>query len=323
MKKLLWLLCVLPIVTKAQKSMLMIAGKTGDFYVVHTAAPKENYYSIGRMYNISPKEIAPYNGLVLEKGLSLNQTIKVPLKEVNFTQATAVAADEAMVPLYHTVSAKESLYQISTTFNKVALANLRAWNGLKDDKITPGKNIVVGFLKVKQANLVFDTKLDNDVAVVEKPNAIEKPVKKPKAEVPDEEVPKPSTPVVVTKPIEKPVEVKAPVQNNAQAISGGDFKGGIFKANYAPNGNEETGLVGVFKSTSGWDDGKYYCLHNNAPQGTIVKITNKATNKVVYAKVLDVMPDLKQNKDYIIRLSNAAAEALGANNSSFECVVNY
>ena len=67
----------------------------------------------------------------------------------------------------------------------------------------------------------------------------------------------------------------------------------------------------LFRSTSGWDDGKFYCLHNSAKQGTIVKVTNTANGKSIYAKVLDMMPDLKQNDKLVIRISNAAADALG------------
>ena len=86
---------------------------------------------------------------------------------------------------------------------------------------------------------------------------------------------------------------------------------------------EETGTAAVFKSTSGWEDGKYYCLHNTAPAGSIVKITNKNTQRSVYAKVLDVIPDLKQNAGILIRLSNAAADELGAGENNFDAILNY
>jgi len=85
----------------------------------------------------------------------------------------------------------------------------------------------------------------------------------------------------------------------------------------------ETGTGGIFKSTSGWEDGKYYCLHNNAPAGTILKITNNATGKSVYAKVLDLITDIKQNNGLIVRLSNAAADALGVVDNKLDCTINY
>ena len=55
-----------------------------------------------------------------------------------------------------------------------------------------------------------------------------------------------------------------------------------------------TGSGGTFKSTSGWQDGKYYCFNNDAPPGAIIKVTDNLTNKSVYAKVLDAIPDIKQ-----------------------------
>ncbi len=58
---------------------LVAEGVSPKLYITHTVQPKENFYSLGRMYNISPKEIAPFNNLQLDKGLNLNEIIKVPL----------------------------------------------------------------------------------------------------------------------------------------------------------------------------------------------------------------------------------------------------
>ena len=82
-------------------------------------------------------------------------------------------------------------------------------------------------------------------------------------------------------------------------------------------------MGGVFKSTSGWTDGKYYCLHNTAKTGSIIKVTNPANGKSVYAKVLDVIPDIKKNSILLIRLSNAAADELGVGEANFNCTLNY
>jgi rare lipoprotein A (peptidoglycan hydrolase) len=57
--------------------------------------------------------------------------------------------------------------------------------------------------------------------------------------------------------------------------------------------------------------------------GTIIKITNTATDKIIYAKVLDGMPDIKQNTTLLIRISNAAAQELGVTDEKFDCTINY
>ena len=68
---------------------------------------------------------------------------------------------------------------------------------------------------------------------------------------------------------------------------------------------------------------KYYCFNNNAVAGTVVKITNIATGKSVYAKVLDVIPDIKQNEGLSVILSNAAANELGAGENNFSCILSF
>ena len=53
----------------AQSSQLLIKGSGDKLYLDHKVVAKENWYSIGRIYEISPKEIAPFNNLTLENGL--------------------------------------------------------------------------------------------------------------------------------------------------------------------------------------------------------------------------------------------------------------
>ena len=114
-----------------------------------------------------------------------------------------------------------------------------------------------------------------------------------------------------------------PVAPATVSVSQKDLKEGSFKSLFDDSGKVQTGTAGVFKSTSGWEDGRFYCLHDAAPRGSVIKVTNPATGKWIYAKVLDIMPDLKQNNDLAIRLSNAGAEALGAGESNFICTINY
>jgi LysM repeat protein len=345
MKKIIFILLAFPLLANAQEGSLMAQGTAGNLYLNHTTAPKESFYSIGRLYNISPKEIAPYNNLVLEKGVSIGQIIKIPLK-ANFIQASTVAADEVSVAVYHKVEPKETLYQLSTRFNKVPVASLKAWNSLQDDVVSPGKGLIIGYLKVKKelsslsqnSAPMAEVKTELEVAAVKEKAPAKRDVEKKPVVVkaPVKEVTKP-TPAVVEKLVEKkvvveksqaaikkdPIVTKVEEEVVSQESDAKDFKGGVFKSLYSNGGNEASGTAGVFKSTSGWEDGKYYCLHNAASQGTIVKITNKANGKFVYAKVLDVMPDLKQNNNLQIRISNAGADILGAGLSNFECAVSY
>src|SRR3990170_4773322 len=134
----------------AQNRDLMIQGSSPDLYLVHTVAPKENWYSIGRLYNISPKEFAPYNGFTLDKPLSIGQQIKVPLTNVNFLQSASATADESLTPVYHVVQDKEWMFRISSNYNKVPVETIEKWNNLSKDDAKAGTKLIVGYLKAKK-----------------------------------------------------------------------------------------------------------------------------------------------------------------------------
>jgi hypothetical protein len=86
--------------------------------------------------------------------------------------------------------------------------------------------------------------------------------------------------------------------------------------------SNKTGEAATFKSTSGWQDKKYYVLMNDVAPGTIIKIAS-TENKVVYAKVLGSMPDMKENNGLLLRISNSAASYLGIIDPKFPVQISY
>ena len=328
MKKLIVLLFFIPVFVNAQTT--------------HTVTAKETLYSIGREYNIHPKELAAFNNIPFDKGLTLGQVIKIPAKgklpvfvsppaktdirvketvPVKTTPAKTVAVKAppataevatAMVPIYHKVAKKETLYHISTLYNKVPVADIKKWNHLTGDGLSEGTELIVGYKKASKEDALKAAPIVTKQLPVntktEEPAGKDLPVKNP--------------PVLPAISLPTPAEVKT----GTNPVTGKNFNGGFFKNLYSKQPfqkTEEKGEAGIFKSTSGWEDGKYYCLHNKAQAGSVIKITSTATNKTIYAKVLDVIPDLKQNNGLIIRLSNAAAAELGAGANNFECTINY
>jgi LysM repeat protein len=296
MKKVLSILFFIPLFALAQK------GTT------HTVAAKESFTSIGRVYNVNGRELANYNKLDYEKGLSIGQVLKIPATAtippaktetpvVKISPVKNTAATGS--PIYHTVGKKETLYHISALYGKVPIADLKKWNSLTGDGVNEGTRLIVGYGK-------------GDVTTAA-----------PSKQVEVKPTPIKQEPVVVETEKEiQPVKESAPVKQPPVVRGDVNFNGGAFKNIFqSSNGTNETGQAGVFKSNSGWEDGKYYCLHNTAPEGSIVKITT-ASGKSVYAKVLDVIPDIKQNAGLLILISNAAAVELGAVDK-FDCTLTY
>jgi LysM repeat protein len=320
MKKLAVLLLICLSFTKisfAQSNELIVESESGKLFLTHTVTPKENWYSIGRLFNISPKDIAPFNGVTIEKPLSIGERVKIPLTAINFSQNGMKAADETFVAVYHTTQDNETLSHIASNYNEVLVASLKKWNNLTTDKPKTGAQIIVGYLKVKPALSALAANGKNNVPVT---TVAAKTEDKPRADPPVVKEEKKSEPVG-NKPAPVVKQETKPASTNTQVVK--HISGSYFSAEYNEGNKSASGVAGIFKSTSGWQDGKYYALLNNAPVGTIVKVISPATNKSIYAKVLGPLPDMKESAGLAIRISNAAASELGEGEGKFNVEVRY
>ena len=310
----LFLIVSVQFVSAQKKELLAKKGDNG-LYLEHKVVAKESFYSVGRLYNVSPKTIASINKLDMNKGLFIDQKIKIPLTDTNFTQQ-----GNSGTPVYYKVKDKESLAEISSG-NKNVSSSIKLWNNLSNDQIKGDAKLIIGFLKSKEMPAV---------TINNKP-------------VPDEPVVKTEEPVLTKKEKEEDkkeaeAELKAekkeekkdlpPVikEEKRTVIEGqGYFKSSFNKqVRINPALKNETVTSGIFKTLSGWDDAKYYLLMDDVQPGTIIKIINPENNKAVYAKVLGEMAGIRQNQGYNIRISNAAAAALEIKeDDKFIVKVNY
>lgn len=321
------------------QSPLIVQGATPQLYLTHKVAARENWYSVGRIYNQSPKEMAPFNGLELEKPLAIGQTLKVPLTDMNYSLDGSKGTDEVLVPVHYVVQDKEWMYRISIGHNKVPIPNLEKWNNVTNDQLKAGMKLIVGYLKVKTGQSPLTAIATNKPVTGAAPAPVAQttpPPANPPATTPVKDVTvtnppasKPAEPVV--QPAPKPAEVKEepkpvtpvatePAPNTSSPAS---FKGGYFRRDFKASDKGTAGNAAIFRSNSGWKDGKYYALMNNVPVGTIIKVTFSSTGKSVYAKVLGQMPEMKENIGLNLRISDAAASELGATIGKFYVNVEY
>lgn len=303
----------------AQRADLLVKNGDKGLYLEHKVAAKESFFSVGRLYNVHPKHIASYNKLDMAKGLLIDQKLRIPLTDTNFTQK-----GNSGTPVYYKTGSNISLEDISKENNNVTVVNLKGWNNLSADNAKKDTKLIIGFLLSKEMpSITIKPKTSEPVArkeekpVVTEPKVEEKPAEKTEA--------KP-----IEKPEEKPVvkvEEKRVVKTEEKTVTGGQ---GFFKSHFdqqvkkSPVTKDETVTAGIFKTTSGWQDEKYYILIDAVSPGTIVRIVNPANSKAVYAKVLGEMSGIRQNEGYNIRISNAAANVLQiTEQDKFIVKVNY
>jgi LysM repeat protein len=286
----------------AQKNELVVKSGDKGLYLEHKVVPKESFFSVGRLYNVSPKSIASFNKLDMSKGLRIDQKIRIPLTDTNFTQQ-----GNSGTPVYYKVKDKDDLPKISANNKNVSITSLKLWNNLQGDKVKEDSKLIVGFLMSKEMPSITiknKPKQEEPVVKVEEPVLTKKEIKEEKKEAEAE--------IKAEKKDEKKDMPPAIKEEEKPVIEGQ----GYFKSSFdqqvkiTPAVKNETVTSGIFKTESGWQDAKYYLLMDAVQPGTIVKVINPENNKAVYAKVLGEMSGIRQNEGFNIRISNAAAAAL-------------
>jgi LysM repeat protein len=286
-----------------QQSKLQAQGKSPYLHLLYTVKVGDTWYGLSKLYNTTSQSIAVFNRKTDKEVLKPEDELQIPLNANNFTQDGQMKADEALVPVYHTVQNGETLYRISLNHNKVAIDKIKEWNNINRNEVFVGQELIVGHLKVKKDKLASIGGGIVTTPVVKQPDPEPQPVK-----------PTPQ-PVVIP-----PKKVEEPTPNTP---SGTDASG-VFAGQFTAQGKTLQSLTGdaaAFKTTSGWNDKKYYALINGITPGTIVKVS--IGDKVIYAKVLGSLPDIKENKNLLLRISNAAASVLGVGDLKFSVALEY
>lgn len=269
----------------AQRNQLRLQKGAKGFYLEHKVAAKQSFFSLSRMYNVHPRFLADYNKLDYKKGLQIDQGIRIPLTDTNYERTQANG-----VPVYLKAVSDDVLTDMAQSAG-IRPADMQCWNAYTGNEIKKGSSWIVGFLKTQELK-------DQQVNITC-----------------TQKSPTPQT--VQTVQTVQAVPSNLPASSTFQS----DYLEQIKKT---PVSQQLNVMASVFKTSSGWQDGKYYLLIDNLIPGTIIKLINPANQKEVYAKVLGEMSRIKQNEGLDIRISNAAAAMLEVpENSKFNLQIHY
>jgi LysM repeat protein len=266
-----------------------IENLDGKKVILHKLDPKDNYYSIGRRYNVKPAVIIQFNN---NAALKIGDIIKVPTDRP-FLEDTKPAVthpaytaprpaaqptgsnnvNAGVTPQQYKVSAGETLYSIAKRFNST-VDNIMKLNGLTSSTVVPGQIIQV------RSN-VTDT-----------PPPVVRPV-----------ATRDSLPIGATQD-----SSNAERRMNANRL-------GLFE-------KSEKG-VASWSDDPGLDPNKKLVLHRTAPVGTVIKITNPMTNLSTFAKVIGSFADNETNKDVILIMTKSVAESIGALDKRVHVNISY
>ena len=281
---------LVPFAGRAQAKLLVL-GKCPECYVQYRLKPGETLESISALAGMPLAQLKLYNKISSTDLTATPSSIRIPLSASN------LITSKTPLPVFHVVEKGDNLYRLNLQYFTPGIPRIKEWNQLKSETLKDGDMLVVGYLGGNEA-------LVNTPSVAALPSMVA------------------STPKAAA-----PVAVEAAPLKQVVAIPQVSAAEGYFAAQFsaalpAQQLLEISGTGGLFKSITGWGDKRYYVLMNEVVPGSIVRITVDQV-KYICARVLGPIPDNKPNKGLLVRLSNAAAAALGVSEMMFTATVNY
>ncbi len=306
-------------------------------FIIHEVEDDETLYSIAKRYGGSVLNIIKHNQIV-DNRIEIGQTLSVLVEKDAPVQANTSIMKHQSVTGIHLVEAGETLYSISKKYD-LKLKELRKWNGLTNNDISPGM-----LLKVDEAARIDKTDIKDsiDIATV---NNVE----------PDSTIQVEADPfegfedyLVQTGETLSTIASKIGVRIDSLKLWNGldsDYlKIGqqlFFRINenveseeinrpkekqrtqIDENGFEriyEEGVASVIQSIKST---KYLALHRSLPIGTNLEVRNLMNNQIVHVKVIGKLPNTGLNKNILLRLSQSAYDQLGILDSKSRVEVSY
>jgi peptidoglycan DL-endopeptidase LytF len=114
-----------------------VENNNGKKLIVHQTVAKDTYYSIGRRYNVSPKDIMAFNNnKYLQVGVIIKVPTNVPFTAVGSlnTETTSSAANV----IVHTIKPKENLNMLAEKYG-TTINEIKALNQLKGNNLSIGQ----------------------------------------------------------------------------------------------------------------------------------------------------------------------------------------
>ena len=271
--------------------------------ITYKVQPKDTWTNLSKKFSTTIKELQSINTGISD--LKIGQTIKVPNTHSGKGNAGGNTMPEKQVtegvgkgtnPVYYTVKKGETLYRVAVN-NNVSVDDLKKWNALSSNNIEVSQRIIIG----------YGTSAKPEKIITEKPILQEPVVKEPI------EIKKTDTSIVKEPVIKR--ENNATMDTSITPVKEIATASGANKIN-------ETGVVSWI-TDGDLNQNKFYGLHRTVPIGTIIKVTNRMNNNSVFVKVVGALPTTSDNENVILKITQAAAQRIGALDQRFQAELSY
>ena len=291
-----------------------VENLNGKKVILHKLDPKDNYYSIGRRYGVSPKTIMAFNN---NASLQIGHIIKVPT-ERSIVETTAPAP---VKPAEQPQTKPATQPTVTTAQPPVTTAQPPVTQQpVKTDEqkpaATPATVATSQQYKVSAGETLYSIakRFNTSVGELTALNKLNSTGLTP------------GQVLIVPNGATLPPVIEAPIDTTRRDST-------LVVADSLANHRPGTNRYGLYekneKGAATWiddaslDPSKKLILHRTAPIGTVMRITNPMNGRSTFAKVVGRFTDNQSTKDVIIVMTKNVAESLGALDKRFHVNISY
>ena len=296
----------------------IVLSQGTDYYYVHEIQKGQSLYALSRTFHVPLDIIYQLNNLEKEATISIGQQIKVPVKDEYLYKGIDLTGLKHgdFIPVYYETKAKDNLYRISRVYFNQPLEDLVQRNELKNNNLSLGQRLLVGWLPIKGSGSVaqkqglqfedeFEEELDKAIEEVET-NGIDR--------------------------IDDPEIIDTPDVSNNELLSDSaaqliEYPEGfnvvlLGDVKYSENMKHVSHSEVAHWDKAMPDNGTVYVLHQDAVIDSYIILFNPLLRRTVQAKVIGRIPYGAYTKDVRLVLSPRTAKQLGALDRRFKVEVS-
>ncbi|WP_436517236.1 LysM peptidoglycan-binding domain-containing protein [Ekhidna sp. To15] len=306
-------------------------------FVVHEVEEEETIYSIAKRYGGSVLGIIKHNQIV-DNRIEIGQVIYVLIDDEKPVEAVVVKTSfEGSNENIHRVELGETLYSISKKYG-LKLKDLRRWNNLPDNNISPGMP-----LKLRKDAEIPTLSVDGEptdkvIEVVVKDSTLTE--EDPFASFEKYLVQTGETLSTIARKIGVGIDslkiwnsmesdylkigqklFYKSSQESPKVLINEPKK--TTRSQIDENGFERIYEEGVASVIQSLKTSRFLALHRNLPIGTNLEVRNLMNNQTVHVKIVGKLPNTGLNKNLLLRLSQPAYDQLGILDSKSRVEVSY
>ncbi|HQR91963.1 MAG: hypothetical protein B7Y15_08020 [Bacteroidetes bacterium 24-39-8] len=356
-----WIIALLTCSAVAAQSRLIAGGTGTSLYVSYIVPGGQPLIGVAEQFNIPLAVLAKYNTMNKDVHLRKGEELRIPLLRDNFIQRNIVGKYQPVYHQVKTGDNLSRISQRynKMTIDTLKRWNLVTEDIVPEGKFlvvgfinnNQALNVTAAYQSIAYDSLpnpnVFDAAKFGAKTLTGEIKPTKIPLPEPPAELPvvvkapnTTDAPE-NTNTTVGKNKNPGAPIPNPVFDRKPALVAPTLVQTEGNYSYRPRSNDEgyfaytynqrikdrayqylTGDASIFKTINGWNDRKFYVLINEIIPGTIVRVT-APNKKSICAKVLGPLPETKGAAGLMIRLSNAAASALGMDDQKFLVSITY